>query len=87
MKTISDCKVQVLTLDGMAFGGATFGEVVAQMRANAFGGSDSDGVRGYMKQVAKRVWDWSAKTVRISTPEMFLSDMNEHGMLKLVVKS
>jgi hypothetical protein len=66
--------------------GEPFGEVVAEMRRTAWGGEASDGIRGYMKQVAKRIWDWSRRQIRVHTPEAFLRDMEREGLLKLRVR-
>ena len=79
-------RVFVESLDGESYGGETFGDVVAAMREQAWGGAESAGIRGYMKQVAKRIWDWSQKRIRIDRPESFLRDMEREGLLKLVVR-
>lgn len=79
-------KIFVESLDGESYSGDTFAEVVGQMRSTAWGGSESDGLRGYMKQVAKRIWDWSQKQIRFGNPEMFLRDMERNGLLKMKVK-
>lgn len=83
---LAEHKVFVESLDGEVYGGETFSDVVAMMRESAWGGSASDGVRGYMKQVAKRIWDWSQKRIRISTPEMFIRDLETEGVLKVRVR-
>lgn len=80
-------RIYVESLDGEAYTGDTFAEVVKTMRATAWGGEQSDGIRGYMKQVAKRIWDWSQKQIRTSTPENFLRDMEKEGLLRMKVKS
>jgi len=85
--TIADllkAPIYVESLDGEYYGGKTYGEIVAKMRDGAWGGEMSDGLRGYMKQVSKRVWDWSQQQIRISTPEMFLRDMERFGLIKVV---
>lgn len=74
----------VETMDGAVHSGASFSEVVESMRKRAWGGSDSVGIRGYMKQVAKRVMDWSKKHLRIATPEMFVRDMERAGLARIV---
>lgn len=79
-------RVFVESMDGGVYGGETFSDIVAQMREEAWGGTASDGVRGYMKQVAKRVWDWSQARVRISTPEMFIRDLEAQNLLKVRVR-
>lgn len=79
-------RIFVESLDGESYGGETFGDIVSAMRASAWGGADSDGIRGYMKQVAKRIWDWSQKEIRIGSPEAFLRDMEKQGLLKMVVR-
>lgn len=80
-------RIYVEALDGDTYGGETFSEVVAAMRESAWGGEQSDGVRGYMKQVAKRVWDWSQRRVRLSTPEMFVRDLEAAGVLRVTERS
>lgn len=79
-------RIYVEAMDGRTYGAEDFSEVVRQMRADAWGGDASDGVRGYMRQVAKRISDWSAKAIRVSTPEMFLRDMAKEGLIQLKVK-
>lgn len=76
--------IAIELMDGARYGGETYVEVVAQMRADAYGGEQSDGVRGYMKQVAKRVWDWSNKRIRIDNSEHFLKDMEKAGLVKFL---
>lgn len=73
------------SLDGESYGGNTYNEVVADMRSTAWGGADSDGVRGYMKQVSKRIWDWSRKQIRIDSAEHFLRDMEKEGLVKVTI--
>jgi hypothetical protein len=75
--------ISVESLDGETYSGNTYAEVVGEMRATAWGGLESDGIRGYMKQVAKRIYDWSNKRIRIGTPEMFLKDMAKEGLIRL----
>lgn len=75
--------IYVESLDGETYGGRTFSEIVEQMRKAAWGGDEADGIRGYMRQVAKRIWDWSQQRVRISTPEMFIRDMARFNLLKV----
>lgn len=77
-------RIFVEALDGDTYGGETFAEVVDAMRDGSWGGSASDGKRGYMKQVAKRIWDWSQKRVRLSNPEMFIRDLEAAGVLRVV---
>lgn len=77
-------QIIVETMDGAVHSGASFSEVVQSMRKRAWGGSDSVGIRGYMKQVAKRVMDWSKRHLRTATPEMFVRDMERAGLAKIV---
>lgn len=79
-------RIYVESLDGEAYTGDTFADVVRDMRATAWGGEQSDGIRGYMKQVSKRIWDWSQKQIRINSPENFLRDMQREGLLRMQVK-
>jgi hypothetical protein len=79
-------RVFVESLDGEAYGGESFSDVVGAMRESSWGGTQSDGIRGYMKQVAKRIWDWSQKRIRTSTPEMFIRDLEKEGVLKVRVR-
>lgn len=77
-------RIFVESLDGESYGGDTPSEIVAAMRKQDWGGGmQSDGIRGYMKQVAKRVWDWSNKRIRINTPENFLKDMEKEGIVRV----
>lgn len=79
-------RVFVESLDGEAYGAESFIEIVEQMRLTAWGGSQSDGVRGYMKQVAKRIYDWSGKNIRMHSAEAFLRDMEKEGLVKLRIR-
>lgn len=79
-------RVFVESLDGETYQGDDFTAIVSAMRANAWGGEASAGLRGYMKQVAKRISDWSGNIVRINTPENFIRDMAKYGLIKLRVQ-
>lgn len=79
-------RIYVESVDGEAYGGETFTEVVDAMRVGSWGGDQADGVRGYMRQVAKRIWDWSEAKIRTNTPEAFLRDMAAQKLLRLRVK-
>jgi hypothetical protein len=61
----------------------THAKIVDKMRASAWGGDTTDGPRGYMRQVAKRVWDWCAKTIRTDKAEDFLTDLQDAGLIKV----
>lgn len=90
MMTNDDLKAEfgiyVESLDGETYGGNSFSDIVTQMRDASWGGEQSDGIRGYMKQVAKRIWDWSQTRIRINTPEAFLRDMEGAKLLKIRMK-
>lgn len=79
-------RIFVESLDGASYGAESFVDIVQQMREGAWGGEQSDGVRGYMKQVAKRIYDWSNKTVRISSAEHFLQDLQKEGIIRMRVR-
>lgn len=79
-------RIFVESLDGESYGGDAYVEIVEQMRTGSWGGEQSDGVRGYMKQVAKRIYDWSNKTVRINSAEAFLQDLQKEGIIKMRVR-
>lgn len=81
-----EARVFVESLDGESYGAETYLQIVEQMRDTAWGGEQSDGVRGYMKQVAKRIWDWSQKAIRINSAESFLKDMQREGLVRMRVK-
>lgn len=81
----STASIVVESLDGETYEGEKYSDVVTKMREQAWGGEASDGIKGYMKQVAKRIWDWSHKTIRISKPEIFLRDMEREGLIKMTV--
>ena len=59
---------------------------VDKMRLGSFGGTEADGVRGYMKQVAKRMVDWCGATIPIKSATEFLNALHKQGILKLTVK-
>ena len=67
---------------GERYGAPTAAQVVAKMRESAWGGYASDGNKGWMKQVAKRVWDWSKQTIRVDKAENFLRDLAKAGLIK-----
>jgi hypothetical protein len=77
--------VFVEAMDGASYGGASFLDVVEQMRAASHDGASTAGARGYMRQVAKRVWDWSQREVRTANSRVFLMDMAKHGLIKMRV--
>lgn len=82
----SDKPIFVEAMDGASYGGNSYLEVVEQMRSAAHDGANSDGVRGFMRQVSKRVWEWSQRQVRVSNSRVFLVDMAKHGLIKMRVK-
>lgn len=61
--------------EGERYSGSTAAAVVEEMRAAAFGGQAADGIRGYMRQVAKRVFEWNGKRVRTDVAAQFLDDL------------
>lgn len=79
-------RIVVETMDGSTFGADSWIGIVSQMRRSSWGGDASDGVRGYMRQVSKRVWDWSQKRVRTSICQVFIEDLAAAGILKLIVR-
>ena len=79
-------RIFVESLDGESYGAESFVDIVQQMREGAWGGEQSDGVRGYMKQVAKRIYDWSEKTIRIDSAEHFLQDLQKQGIIRMRVR-
>lgn len=76
-------QIEVEGFGGEKFSGATAHEIVAAMRATTFGGDASDGVPGYMRQVSKRVFEWSGKAVRTDSAENFLADLHKAGQVRL----
>lgn len=75
--------IVVESLDGEGWYGETHEAVVVMMRQTAWGGEESDGIKGYMKQVAKRLWDWSQREIRIDSAEHFLADMESAGVVRV----
>lgn len=67
--------------NGDRFTGGTARQVVEDMRASAFGGEASDGLNGYMRQVAKRAFEWSGKPCRTNSPQAFLDDLVKAGLI------
>lgn len=78
-------RIVVEMIEGKRFKGDSANEVVTAMRNEALGGENSAGIRGYMKQVAKRVRDWNGKQVRFGSCEKFLADLEEAGVLRRIV--
>jgi hypothetical protein len=76
-------RIVVELMDGKLYGGETYSEIVEQMRDGSWGGEQSDGMRGYMRQVAKRIWDWSQVRVRVSRPELFIIDLAKANTLRV----
>ena len=60
-------------------------EIVEQLRAASWGGENSDGIRVYMRQIAKRVLDWSGSTIRTHKPLAFLLDLEEAGLIRVII--
>jgi hypothetical protein len=80
---LASARIYVESMDGKEYGGETYSEIVAQMRAGSWGGEESDGIQGYMRQVAKRIWDWSQVRIRVSRPEMFIIDLAKANVLRV----
>ena len=80
---IQRAQIEVEGFSGEKYSASTARQIVAAMRETTFGGEKSDGIKGYMQQVAKRVFDWSGKNVRTDTPENFLSDLHKAGQIRL----
>lgn len=78
-----------ITVEGMSgeqYSANTHHLIVEEMRLSAWGGDASDGVLGYMKQVAKRVYDWSGQAVHTTSPKKFLEDLAKHGLVRIAIK-
>lgn len=68
--------------NGEKFSGETAGDVVRAMKDSTWGGYEADGLRGYMRQVAKRINEWNGKDVRTDTPAHFLKDLEAAGFVR-----
>lgn len=75
--------IRIEGFSGEIYCADTHARIVDKMRASSWGGDLADGPRGYMKQVAKRVWDWCHREVRVDTSENFLADLSEAGLIKV----
>jgi len=76
-------KIRVEGFGGEIYSADTAARIVDKMRAASWGGDLADGPRGYMRQIAKRVWDWCKKEVRTDKAENFLSDLSTIGLIKV----
>ena len=82
-KVVKQPAVSVSGFSGERYEGDSFHQVVEAMRAGTFGGDDSAGVRGYMKQISKRIFEWNGATVRTDKAENFLHDLQQAGVLRI----
>lgn len=74
--------IKIEAFNGETFKGETPSNVVKAMKDSTWGGYQADGVRGYMRQVAKRVSEWNGKAVRTDTPKHFLEDLEAAGFVR-----
>ena len=81
---MKNAPITVFGFSGEQYKGDTATQIVEQMRAASWGGEESDGVRGYMRQIAKRVLDWSGVTIRTHRTAAFLRDLAAHNLIRLV---
>lgn len=77
-------KITVHGFEGEQYTGETAAQVVEAMRVASFGGEKADGIRGYMKQIAKRVYDWCGKRIRHVRSEEFLKDLAKAGLIRIM---
>lgn len=77
--------ITIETMSGERFKATDYNGLVTAMRAAAWGGENSDGVRGYMAQVAKRMHDWSGVRIRTSNAHYFIDDLIASGVVKMIV--
>lgn len=78
--------IQVEGFSGEKYTADTHARIVDKMRASSWGGDLADGPRGYMRQIAKRVWDWCKQEIRTDKAENFLSDLTKVGLIRLQKK-
>ena len=76
-------KIIVEGFGGEVYTAATHAAIVDKMRASSWGGDLADGPRGYMKQIAKRVYDWCGKEINTVKAEQFLSDLSKSGLIRM----
>lgn len=79
-------EILVEGMSGEQYSAKTYEGIVTEMRASAWGGDESNGIKGYMKQVAKRVGDWCGAVVRVDRTDHFLEDLQSQGLIRLVIK-
>lgn len=72
------------TTDGAVFSGATPAEVVAAMAAASFALDEQQDVRVFMARTAMRLRGLQGVSIRSTTPEDFLADLQIIGMIKQV---
>jgi hypothetical protein len=75
--------IHVEGFGGEVYEARTYAMVVDKMRAASWGGDLADGPKGYMKQVAKRVFDWSGRIINSEKAKEFLQDLAETGLIKI----
>jgi hypothetical protein len=71
------------SIDGSQYCGANSQEVVTAMRKEAWGGLESDGLRGYMRQVAKRLHDWNGVHIPTRSAREFLKGLVAASIITL----
>ena len=76
--------IRIESIDGNTYSAPDSNGIVEALRRKAWGGTESAGLRGYMKQVAKRIFDWNNARIRISGCRVFLQDLARHGIIRVL---
>jgi hypothetical protein len=76
--------IMIEAFNGEKFSGKSPTAVVEAMQSGTWGGYQADGVKGYMKQVAKRVSEWNGRAIRIDNAKHFLEDLEKAGFIRSV---
>lgn len=74
--------IAIEMLDGSICSGDDARAVITNMRESSWGGVESDGLKGYMEQVSKRVHDWNGSFIRVDSYVDFLADCAAHGIIR-----